>query len=133
MQTEIVSDGSIRLIWFVPEIEGVPLSFHLSATDLNDSQIGTVTISRIMQQNYVFSVIPSVCHVYAFQLIAENYLGTSAPSEIITRTIPFLPDMSIVDMTLQDFLLKTPKEFKISVSYNVSTKNGTTSIATSLF
>ena len=63
---------------------------------------------------------PSPCDVYSFQVTAVNDAGASEPSEIITRNLPSLPDLSPVEDSLYHSLVKGAGGVMLSVMFNVS-------------
>ena len=62
------------------------------------------------------------CDLYSFQVTAMNAAGASDPSEIITRSLPSLPDTSAVEESLEYHLVKVKEdEVRANISFNVST------------
>ena len=69
--------------------------FNIVIVKLNSHGVHPVIQSHIQVHHYDFTVEgPPSCDLYSFQVIAVNDAGTSEPSEIITRSLPSLPDMS---------------------------------------
>ena len=96
------------------------VNFTLNVTNLNYSNIGS-TVSRIQQQYYILTVEdPSPCDVYSFQVTAVNDAGASEPSEIITRNLPSLPDLSPIEDSLNHSLVNSVGGVMLSVMFNVS-------------
>ena len=78
-------------------------------------------MSRIQQQYYILTIEDaSPCDVYSFQVTAVNDAGASEPSEIITRNLPSLPDLSLVEDSLYHSLVKGAGGVMLSVMFNVS-------------
>ena len=97
------------------------VNFTLNVTDFHDSNIVSIIVSRIQQQYYILTVEdPSPCDVYSFQVTAVNNAGASEPSEIITRNLPLLPDLSPVEDSLHHSLVKGTEGVILSVMFNVS-------------
>ncbi len=111
--------SSIRMEWSSPITEGVNLKFILTVTYLNSSSSQPLVIPNITTQHYNFTMggDPSSCDVYTFQITALNDAGASDPSEIITRSLPSLPDISQV----QHSLVNTEDGLKLNVTFNVTT------------
>ncbi len=115
--------SSIRMEWSSPMIEGVNLKFILTVTNLNSSSSQPLVITNNTTQHYNFTMEgnPSSCDVYAFQITALNGAGASDSSEIITRSLPSLPDISQVEDSLQHSLVNTEDGIKLNVTFNVRT------------
>ena len=95
--------GSLNISWSLVTIEGVEVTFTVTVTNLNDSSTGPMEVSGIQDQHYIFTLEDSTsCDVYSFQVIAMNGAGTGTPIEIITRSLPSLPDISPVQDSRQD-------------------------------
>ena len=101
-------------------IEGVAVNLTVTVTNLNDSSTGPMEVSGIQDQHYIFTLEDSTsCDVYSFQVTAVNSAGTGTPSEIITRSLPSLPDISPVQDSLQHSLVRTESDITLSVTFNV--------------
>ena len=101
-------------------IEGVAVNFTVTVTNLNDSSTGPMEVSGIQDQHYIFTLEDSTsCDVYSFQVTAMNGAGTGTPSEIITRSLPSLPDISPVQDSLQHSLVRTADGIVLEVTFNV--------------
>ena len=112
--------GSVEISWDHETLYEVTVNFTLNVTNLN-SNIRSTIVSRIQQQYYVLTVEdPSPCDVYSFQVTAVNDAGTSEPSEIITRNLPSLPDLSHVEDSLHHSLANSVGGVMLSVMFNVS-------------
>ncbi len=55
-----------------------------------------------------------------FQITSFNAAGVSDPSEIITRSLPSLPDISQVEDSLQHSLVNTEDGITLNVTFDVS-------------
>ena len=111
--------GSLNISWSLVTIEGVEVNFTVNVTNLNDSSTGPMEVSGIQDQHYIFTLGDSTsCDVYSFQVTADNGAGTGTPSEIITRSLPSLPDISPVQDSLNHSLVRTAR---LSVTFNVRT------------
>ena len=111
--------GSLNISWSLVTIEGVVVNFTVNVTNLNDSSTGPMEVSGIQDQHYIFTLKDSTsCDVYSFQVTADNGAGTGTPSEIITKSLPSLPDISPVQDSLNHSLVKTAR---LSVTFNVRT------------
>ena len=87
---------SLNISWSLVTIEGVAVNFTVTVMNLNDSSTGSMEVSGIQDQHYIFTLEDSTsCDVYSFQVTAVNGAGTGTPSEIITRSLPSLPDIYI--------------------------------------
>ena len=114
--------GSLNISWSLITIEGVAVNFTVTVTNLNDSSTGPMEVSGIQDQNYIFTLEDSTsCDVYSFQVTAVNGAGTGTPSEIITRSLPSLPDISPVQDTLHHSLVRTASGVTLTVTFNVRT------------
>ena len=114
--------GSLNISWSLVTIEGVAVTFTVTVTNLNDSSTGPMEVSGIQDQHYIFTLEDSTsCDVYSFQVTAVNGAGTGTPSEIITRSLPSLPDISPVQDSLQHSLVRTASGVTLSVTFNVRT------------
>ena len=112
--------GSLNISWSFVTIEGVAVIFTVTVTNLNDSSTGPMEVSGIQDQHYIFSLEDSTsCDVYSFQVTAVNGAGTGTPSEIMTRSLPSLPDIS--PDSLQHSLVRTATGVTLSVTFNVRT------------
>ena len=110
--------GSLNISWSLVTIEGVAVNFTVTVTNLN----GPMEVSGIQDQHYIFTLEDGTsCDVYSFQVTAVNGAGTGTPSEIITRSLPSLPDISPVQDSLQHSLVRTTSGVTLSVSFNVRT------------
>ena len=97
------------------------VNFTLNITNLNKSNIGSIIVPRLQQQYYILTVEdPSPCDVYSFQVTAVNDAGASEPSEIITRNLPSLPDLSSLEDSLHHSLVKSAKGVMLSIMFHVS-------------
>ena len=114
--------GSVRISWDHETIYNVTVNFTLNVTNLNNSNIVSTIVSRIQQQYYILTVEnPSPFDIYSFQVTAVNDAGASEPSEIITRNLPSLPDLSPVEDSLHHSLVKgAVLGVMLSVMFNVS-------------
>ncbi len=117
--------GSIRISWLSLPIENVSVWFTLNTTNLDDTNSESIIISGISQQHYIFTPTGggnTSCDVYTFQMTALNGAGASDPSasEIITRSLPSLPDTSQVEDSLQHYLVNTEDDLKLNVTFDVS-------------
>ena len=113
--------GSLNISWSLVTIEGVAVNFTVTVTNLNDSST-PMEVSGIQDQHYILTLEDSTsCDVYSFQVTAVNGAGTGTPSEIITRSLPSLPDISPVQDSLQHSLVRTASGVTLSVSFNVRT------------
>ena len=117
--------GSLNISWSLVTTEGVAVTFTVTVTNLNDSNTGPIcmeVVSGIQDQHYIFTLEDSTsCDVYSFQVTAVNGAGTGTPSEIITRSLPSLPDISPVQDSLQHSLVRTASGVTLSVTFNVRT------------
>ena len=106
-----------------PWREGVAVNFTVTVTNLNDSSTGPMEVSGIRDQHYIFTLEDSTsCDVYSFQVTAMNGAGTGTPSQIITRSLPSLPDISPVQDSLQHSLVRTASGVTLmTVTFNVRT------------
>ena len=112
--------GSLNISWSLVTIEGVAVNFTMTVTNLNDSSTGPMEVSEIQDQHYIFTLGDNTsCDVYSFQVTAVNGAGTGTPSEIITRSLPSLPDISPVQDSLQHSLVRTASGITLSVTCNV--------------
>ena len=97
------------------------VNFILNITNLNNSNIGSTVVPRLQQQYYILTVEDySPCDVYSFQVTAVNDAGASKPSEVITRNLPSLLDLSPVEESLHHSLVKGVGGVMLSVMFNVS-------------
>ena len=101
--------GSLNISWSLVTMEGVEVNFSVTVTNLNDSSTGPMEVSGIQDQHYIFTLKDSTsCDVYSFQVAAVNAAGTNT-SDIITRSLPSLPDISpVLDMSGQQHSLLYP-------------------------
>ena len=110
---------SLNISWSLVTIEGVAVNFTVTVTNLST---GAMEVSGIQDQHYIFTLEDSTsCDVYSFQVTAVNGAGTGTPSEIITRSLPSLPDISSVQDSLQHSLVRTASGVTLSVIFNVRT------------
>ncbi len=116
----VTAVNSLRVEWSSPIIEGVNQQFILTVTNSSISQ--PLVIPNITTQHYNFTMEgdPSSCDVYTFQITALNDAGASDPSEIITRSLPSLPDISQVEDSLQHSLVNTEDGITLNVTFDVS-------------
>ncbi len=127
--------GSIRISWLSLAIENVSVWFTLNATNLDDTSSESIIISGISQQHYIFTPTGggnTSCDIYTFQITALNDAGAGDPREIITRSLPSLPDISQVEDSLQHSLVNSEDGITLNVTFNVSIYVYT-DLATSIF
>ena len=110
--------GSLNISWSLAFVEGVTVNFTLTAINLNDS---TTQIISTQEQHHIFSVRDSTsCDTYSFQVTAMADSGDSDPSEVITRSIPSLPDISLVVNSVDHSLAKTANsQFTLNIRIQV--------------
>ena len=112
--------GSLNISWSLVTIEGVVVNFTVTFTNLNDSSTGPMEVSGIQDQHYIFTLQDStLCDVYSFQVTAVNGAGTGTSSEIITRSLPSLPDISSVQNSIQYSLVRTASGVTLNITFNV--------------
>ncbi len=114
--------GSIRISWLSLPIENVSVWFTLNATNLDDTSSESIIISGISQQHYIFTPTGggnTSCDIYTFQITALNDAGAGDPREIITRSLPSLPDISQVEDSLQHSLVNSEDGITLNVTFNV--------------
>ncbi len=114
--------GSISLSWTLGFIEGVPVDFTLTVMNLNASNAEPIVTSGVRDQHYIFTTKnSSSCDVYSYQVAARTDAGGSGPSEVITSSIPSLPDIALIGSSLRHSLAKTGFEgISLNVSFNVN-------------
>ena len=78
----------------------------------------------IQTQHYIFTDNDRArpCDVYSFQVTARNDAGIGNPSEIITGSLPSLPDISAVEDSLQHSLAKANGSVTLRVQFNVNSE-----------
>ena len=117
----MISDGgvnSVKLTWSASSVIGV-LRFIITATNLNVSSI-PLTISDIRHPQYTFTVLSrTACDTYGFQVTAVNRGKEATASDIVTAVMPTLPDISLVELSNEYFLLITEMGATITVTFNV--------------
>ena len=114
--------GSLNISWSLMTMEGVGVTFTVTVMNLNNSSTGPMEVSGIQDKHYIFTLEDSTsCDVYSFQATAENGVGAGTPSEIITRSLPSLPDIPPVQDSLQHYLVRTTRGVTLSVTFNVRT------------
>ncbi len=119
----VTAVNSLRVEWSSSIIKGgVDPQFILTVTNLNSSSSQPLVIPNITTQHYNFTMEgdPSSCDVYTFQITALDDAGASDPSEIITRSLPSLPDIFQVEDSLQHSLVNTEDGITLNVTFNVS-------------
>ena len=111
--------GSLLVSWSLANSEEVVENFTLTATNLNNTNISSITVPGITGQNHTLSIEDTTsCDVYAFRVTAWNDVGSSPPSETITSIFPPLPDLSTV--TLQHSLRKISQgSVEITVTFSL--------------
>ena len=109
--------NTLRVSWFSPPTPpGVTLYFNLTIFNLNSSSSEPVlmrTDIQTLHYNFTDNNMTRPCDVYSFQVTARNDVGIGNPSEIITGSLPSLPDISTVEDSLQHSL---------RVQFNVSSE-----------
>ena len=119
-----ITVNSLRVSWSSPPIPpGVTLYFNLTIFNLNSSSSEPVLMrTDIQTQHYIFTDGNRArpCDVYSFQVTARNDAGMGNPSEIITGSLPSLPDMSAVEDSLQHSLAKADGSVTMRVQFNVN-------------
>ena len=110
--------GSLLVSWSLANSEEVVENFTLTATNLNNTNISTITVPGITGRNHSLSIEGTTsCDVYAFHVTAWNDVGSGPPSETITSIFPPLPDLSMV--TLQHSLRKISRgRVEITVTFS---------------
>jgi hypothetical protein len=97
---------------------GVTVKFTLKATNLNDSTLMMV----LSTQDHFFAItLPgnTSCDIYQFQVTARNDAGSSIPSDTITRSFPSLPDVTVIDNSLDYSLTKLGDGVLLTTTFNV--------------
>ena len=92
-------------------------NFTLNVTNLNASNTEPLTERGIRNLYYIFTDNSPNCDVYRFQVSALNEAGVTNSNEIITRSLPSLPDISAVEDSLQHSLAKADT---LIVQFNVN-------------
>ena len=96
------------------------VNYTLTATNLNDSSSEPIVVTGIQEQNYIFTARSSTsCDVYSFQVSAMNAAGASNPSQVITRSLPSLPDISAVEESLSHSLMVTGEGIQLTARFQV--------------
>ena len=120
----------IRISWSSPPTPpGVTLYFNLTIFNLNSSSSEPVLMrTDIQTQHFIFTDDNRArsCDVYSFQVTARNDAGIGNPSEIITGSLPSLPDISAVEDSLQHSLAKANGSVTLRVQFNVNSELQTT-------
>ena len=98
------------------------VNYTLTITNLNDSNNSEpIVVTGIQEQNYTFTASSSTsCDIYGFQVTAINAAGASNPSQVITRSLPSLLDISPVEESLSHSLMVTGEGVQLTVSFQVS-------------
>ena len=82
----------------------------------------------IQTQHYIFTDNNRArpCDVYNFHVTARNDAGIGNSSEIVTGSLPSLPDISAVEDSLQHSLAKANGSVTLRVQFNVNSELQTT-------
>ena len=94
----------------------------MKVTDLNnvDPSKRVIVISQIEGLEFNFTIEDSRdCDVFSFVVTAINSVGESAPSEMISRSLPTIPDISLVQKSLEYSIAKTTEGVFLTVKINV--------------
>ena len=112
---------SLKVSWsFVRFIEGVVVTFTLTVSNLQLNDSEPLVIGGIQEQYYFFTALSSTsCDTYSFQVTALNVAGVSNSSEVITRSLPSLPDISAVEVSLSHSLMVSGKGVQLTISFQV--------------
>ena len=103
----------------------VNVSWQPNTTDVITSFILTVTVSSISyvyttnDTFYILSPNSSPCETYKLNVSARNDGGLSAPSEVVTSHLPLLPDVSLVESSLQHTVIKRESGVTVSITHQV--------------
>ena len=73
------------------------------------------------------------CNVFSFVVTATNAAGESAPSEMISRSLPTIPDISLVQESLKYSIAKTTEGVFLTVKINVLTVTNSSSVENTVF
>ena len=111
----VVGLGTLGLTWWFP----IPTQYTLTIVNLNDSTSNTVALTH--DRNYMFTArnVPfTSCDLYRFRVAVLN--NADIQSAVITKSVPSLPDVSLLEGSLQHSLLPTAQnEFTLHVTFNV--------------
>ena len=111
--------SSLNISWAFEFIEGVQVDFELTAMNLVTSN-SEVRVTR--NQHLIFTALGNAsCDTYSFQVRAMADSGNSEPSEESAPvSIPSLPDISLVENSLNHSLVKTSDgEFVLTIALQV--------------
>lgn len=111
--------GSLNISWFLTtRIDGVPVKFIINATNLNDST-EMISLSTPDQHAPITLSDRTSCDIYYFQVTAQNDAGSSGPSNGITNSFPSLPDISVIEKSLDHSLRKIEDRVELIITFNV--------------
>ena len=112
--------GSLLVSWSLANSEEVVENFTLTATNLNNTNISTITVTGITEQNYTLTRedIP-FCGVYSLQVMAWNDVGPSIFSNSTTSSHLSMPSLSTA--ALQHSLrIVSGEGVELTVTFNTS-------------
>ena len=109
------SAEAVNVSWqFPPTNRNIPTSFKLTVMQLSITQV-----QQAQETFHVFLPTGSPCEEFRFQVTARNGAGVSEPSETVAAHLPLLPDMSTVESTLQQSVVKSEGEVRALITHQV--------------
>ena len=113
-------DGSLLVSWSLANSEEVVENFTLTAINLNNTDISTITVPGITGQNHTLTREDvTYCGVYSLQVMAWNDVGPSTFSNSTTSSHLSMADLSTV--ALQHSLrIVSGEGVEITVTFNTS-------------
>ena len=134
--TDFLAPQVIHLDWSHLNLAGegdddISLNYTLKAVPATDDVLTQVITMSLLQSNYVFTAPDNAppCEVYNFSVTATpvgaTYTGdgctTSVSSPVLSRMLPSLPDISMLEASLKHSLEKLQSgKFLLDVSFTVS-------------
>ena len=113
--------GSLNISWSFAFQEGIPINFTLFAINLNTTDDVQTTQKTGIRDQYLAFVVdsPTSCDSYSFTVAAVNRVGQGDSSEATIATLPSIPDLSLVEDSLEHSLNKSGDRFLLTVSVMV--------------
>jgi hypothetical protein len=112
--------GSLNVSWSLADISLIPVSFIITAINLNNSGESVNATTQDLFQVISSPNNATSCDVYEFQVTAVNSAGANS-SSFLFSTFPSLPTL-VAEDAVQTFLVKSANEtVSLLILINVST------------
>ena len=112
------SPQAVNISWLLPNVDpNINTSFTL--TVMATQQPSTTQIQHTLDTFYIFSPIGSPCEEHQINVTARNDAGESEPNGTLISHLPWLPNVSVVESSLQYSIVKNESTVAVVVTHQV--------------